>query len=206
MATVGADESGMRTTRRPLPSRNRSTGKVGAGGRLVPRGRGGVPRAIVLVGMAANLTRTIAQVTSAVPQPLPVFVYGTLRPGEVNWEHRLEGRVVDAVPARLDGVALVDCGPYPAAVERPGAPGVAGDLLWVEPALWGRTVELLDELEGYVPGDRDNLFERVVRAVVTGAGTVDAWVYLAGHELAAADVPEVPGGDWVAYRAASGEG
>ena len=45
MATVGADESGSSTTRRPFSSWKRSTGKAGAGGRL---------RRLV-TGMAANL-------------------------------------------------------------------------------------------------------------------------------------------------------
>lgn len=195
MATAGALESGMKTTRRPLSSRKRSTLKVGAGGRLL--------RALT-VGMGAKLTRSITAVTVAVPVVRPVFVYGTLRPGQVNWEHRLAGRVVEARPGRLPGVALLDCGPYPAAVERPGAPGVAGDLVWVDPGRWAETMRLLDDLEGYVPGAPDNLYERALRPVDTHDGPVEAWVYLAGRDLAEAPIPEIPGGDWVAHQAGEG--
>jgi gamma-glutamylcyclotransferase (GGCT)/AIG2-like uncharacterized protein YtfP len=136
----------------------------------------------------------------AFPERLPVFVYGTLRPGQINWEYRLEGRVVRSTPGRLAGVALLDCGPYPAAHERAGAGGIVGDLVWLDPDGWAGTLALLDELEGYVAGQPDNLFERVVRTVASDAGPVDAWVYLAGQELLEAGIPEIAGGDWVAHR------
>jgi gamma-glutamylcyclotransferase (GGCT)/AIG2-like uncharacterized protein YtfP len=66
----------------------------------------------------------------------PVFVYGTLRPGQPNWERLLAGRTERTAPGWLGEVDLLDCGHYPAAVERPGASGAAGDVVWIRPAVW----------------------------------------------------------------------
>ncbi|MCC9704364.1 gamma-glutamylcyclotransferase [Streptomyces sp. MNU76] len=51
---------------------------------------------------------------------LPVFVYGTLRPGEPNHDLFLRGRTAAEEPARMRGMALYDGPGYPYAVERLG--------------------------------------------------------------------------------------
>jgi gamma-glutamylcyclotransferase (GGCT)/AIG2-like uncharacterized protein YtfP len=51
---------------------------------------------------------------------LPIFVYGTLRPGEPNHGLLLRGRTVAEEPARMRGMALYDGPGYPYAVERLG--------------------------------------------------------------------------------------
>jgi gamma-glutamylcyclotransferase (GGCT)/AIG2-like uncharacterized protein YtfP len=127
----------------------------------------------------------------------PVFVYGTLRPGQPNWERLLAGPSVRVVAGRLAGVVLLDCEHYPAAVERPGAGGAAGEVVWIRPGAWSAVLAALDQLEGYDPTDPDRLFDRVVRPVDTADGPVDCWVYLAGRMLAASARPVVAGGDWV---------
>ncbi|MGH9009408.1 MAG: gamma-glutamylcyclotransferase family protein [Acidimicrobiia bacterium] len=131
----------------------------------------------------------------------PVFVYGTLRPGQANWERLLAAAAERVVGGRLAGVVLLDCGHYPAAVERPGAGGAAGEVVWIQPHAWAATMAALDYLEGYDPADSDRLFDRVVRSVTTAEGPVDCWVYLAGRMLAGSARPVVTGGDWVAYCA-----
>lgn len=129
----------------------------------------------------------------------PVFAYGTLRPGQPNWARILEGRSERVEAGRLRGVALLDCGYYPAAVDRAGAGGTIGDIVWIRPVDWPAVLAALDHLEGYDPADPDPLFDRVVRPVDSADGPVDCWVYLAGRRLAEAVLPEVPEGDWVRY-------
>ena len=131
----------------------------------------------------------------------PVFVYGTLRPGQPNWRRLLAATAERVVTGRLAGVALLDCGHYPAAVERRGASFVVGDVVWIRPHAWLTTLAGLDHLEGYDPADSDRLYERVVRSVDTPDGPVDCWVYLAGTMLAGSARPVVTGGDWVAHCA-----
>ena len=130
----------------------------------------------------------------------PVFVYGTLRPGQRNWELLLAGRSERVLAGRLPGVVLLDCGHYPAAVERPGAGGAAGEAVWIRPGAWSATLAALDRLEGYDSADAHRLFDRVVRRVETAHGPVDCWVYLAGPLLARASRPVLSNGDWVAHR------
>ncbi len=131
----------------------------------------------------------------------PVFVYGTLRPGQPNWGPLLAAASDRVVAGRLAGVVLLDCGRYPAAIERPGAGEVVGEVVWIQPDAWLTTLAALDHLEGYDPADPDRLFDRVVRSVTTDEGSVNCWVYLAGRMLAGSARPVVPDGDWVAYYA-----
>jgi gamma-glutamylcyclotransferase (GGCT)/AIG2-like uncharacterized protein YtfP len=130
-----------------------------------------------------------------------VFVYGTLRPGQPNWERLLAGRAERVVAGRLGGVVLLDCGHYPAAVERPGAGGAVGEVVWIRPADWSAALAALDHLEEYDPADPQRLFDRVVRPVETADGPVDCWVYLAGRMLAESARPVVADGDWATHCA-----
>ncbi|MGI5341551.1 gamma-glutamylcyclotransferase family protein [Streptomyces sp. CA-181903] len=131
--------------------------------------------------------------------PLPVFVYGTLRRGGVNYAAFLRGRTADEVPARLAGAVLYEGPGYPFAVTAP-AGEVRGELMTLAPAGHAAVLAALDELEGHRPGDPGSLYDRVVREVRTERGaTVRAWVYLAGERIARrlrAEGVRVPGGDW----------
>jgi gamma-glutamylcyclotransferase (GGCT)/AIG2-like uncharacterized protein YtfP len=129
----------------------------------------------------------------------PVFVYGTLRPGQPNWGWSLAGATERVLTGRLPGVVLLDCGRYPAAVERPDAAGAAGEVVWIRSDLWSAVVGALDRLEGYDPAAPDPLFVRVVRAVETAEGQTECLVYLAGPTLAGSARAVVMDGDWVAH-------
>ena len=145
---------------------------------------------------------------NAANRQLPVFVYGTLRPGQPNWERLLAGHSERVVAGRLPGAILLDCGHYPAAVERPGADaagGAAGEVVWIAPAAWSAVLTALDHLEGFAPGDPDPLFDRVVRPVDTADGSVDCWVYLAGRPLSDPARAVVAGGDWAVHCAGVAE-
>ncbi|WP_328970549.1 gamma-glutamylcyclotransferase family protein [Streptomyces sp. NBC_00239] len=140
---------------------------------------------------------------SAGPE-LPFFVYGTLRPGEVNHDLFLRGRTAAEVPARLPDAVLYDGPGYPYAVQRAGGE-VVGELVTPAP---GRHPELLAELdrleEYYGPGLVRNLYERVVRRVLLAdGGAVEAWVYLAAPSLArrlTTTATPIPTGNWLHPR------
>ncbi|KAB7844989.1 gamma-glutamylcyclotransferase family protein [Streptomyces mobaraensis] len=131
--------------------------------------------------------------------PLPVFVYGTLRRGGVNYDAFLRGRTAGEVPALLAGAVLYEGPGYPFAVSAP-AGEIRGELMTLAPAGRAAVLAALDELEGHRPGDPGNLYDRVVRDVRTERGeTVRAWVYLAAERVARrlrAEGVRVPGGDW----------
>ncbi|MCX5378459.1 gamma-glutamylcyclotransferase family protein [Streptomyces sp. NBC_00091] len=132
---------------------------------------------------------------------LPFFVYGTLRPGEVNHDLFLRGRTAAEEPARLPDAALYEGPGYPYAVDRPGR-AIAGELITAAPGAYGELLVALDLLEEYAgPGRPGNVYDRVAREAVRPDGSrVLAWVYLAAAPLAhrlAESGTEIPGGDWL---------
>ncbi|MFF4830275.1 gamma-glutamylcyclotransferase family protein [Streptomyces sp. NPDC001315] len=152
---------------------------------------------------------------------LPFFVYGTLRPGEVNHDLFLRGRTRSEAPARLAGAVLYDGPGYPYAVEEPGvgsgggdedgsgdgngSGGVRGELVTALPDAYAELLVDLDRLEEYAPGDPRNLYERVEREVVRVADgvAVRAWVYVAAPTVAMrlrARGRPIEGGDWLTRR------
>lgn len=133
--------------------------------------------------------------------PLPFFVYGTLRPGEVNHDLFLRGRTASQEPARLPDAALYDGPGYPYAVHRPGS-AVVGELITATPGAYAELLAALDLLEEYRgPGSPRNVYDRLAREAQRPDGTaVRAWVYLAAPPLAhrlARSGTEIPGGDWL---------
>ncbi|MFB6806886.1 gamma-glutamylcyclotransferase family protein [Streptomyces sp. NPDC056387] len=135
---------------------------------------------------------------------LPFFVYGTLRPGEVNHALFLRGRTVAEEPARLPDALLYDGPGYPYAVQHPGSQ-IVGELVTPAPGDYGRLLAELDRLEEYHgPGRPLNVYDRVRRDAVRPDGSrTPAWVYLAAPLLARrlrASGTEIPGGDWFARR------
>lgn len=132
---------------------------------------------------------------------LPFFVYGTLRPGEVNHDMFLRGRTAAEEPALLPDAALYEGPGYPYAVARPGA-AIRGELVTPEPEAYAELLVALDLLEEYRgPGLPGNVYDRVAREALRPDGIrVLAWVYLAAAPLARAlarSGTEIPGGDWL---------
>ncbi|WP_454721388.1 MULTISPECIES: gamma-glutamylcyclotransferase family protein [Cupriavidus] len=127
-----------------------------------------------------------------------VFVYGTLRAGEVN-DLNAAARAHGIAAPRLLGRAAVpgrlyDFGSYPGLVLDAAAPAVAGDLYEVDAAL----MPVLDEIEEVYPGQA-SLFVREERAVSAAGGPVTCLLYPVA-EAAVAGLPRIASGDWVAYR------
>lgn len=120
---------------------------------------------------------------------LPIFCYGTLRPGWSNsriWMGRAD--VAHDGACYAIGVALHDAGPFPYARSSTNSV-TAGALIMPHPGLYGDILERLDMLEG-VP----NHYHRTTVAVHTPYGIECAWIYLAASDVSR--LPEVPSNDW----------
>lgn len=116
-----------------------------------------------------------------------LFVYGTLRPGDVRWSF-LEPWVVDdgvddAVPGSLYDTGLG----YPAAIFD-GRGTILGRTYELRRATLDEALAVIDEEEGTVSG----LYHRVEVRTRTG---IDAWAYSYGSGL---DLTPIAGGDWLA--------
>ncbi|WP_250472505.1 gamma-glutamylcyclotransferase family protein [Caballeronia sp. GAFFF1] len=136
-----------------------------------------------------------------------VFVYGTLRAGEINDINRAAERSGIAAPQWI-GTAhargrLYDFGAYPGLVlDEEGGTPVKGDVYRIEDAL----VAVLDEIEEVYPGV-EGLFRAHrlhVDVELDGEAThVDCLIYPVTAS-AVQGLPRIEGGDWVAHRAARG--
>ncbi|MDR5854748.1 gamma-glutamylcyclotransferase [Caballeronia sp. LZ062] len=135
-----------------------------------------------------------------------VFVYGTLRAGEINDINGAAERSGIAAPQWIGAAhvrgRLFDFGSYPGLVlDEAGAP-VKGDVYRIEDAL----VAVLDEIEEVYPGV-EGLFRAHrlhVDVELEGEAThVDCLVYPV-TAAAAEGLPRIEGGDWVVHRAARG--
>lgn len=115
-----------------------------------------------------------------------LFVYGTLRPGDVRWHFLAPFAADEGVDDAVDG-CLYDtgCG-YPAAIF--GAGGVVrGRRYGLVDDLLDDALTILDDVEGSVAG----LYRRVT--VTTHAGHT-AWAYEYGSGL---HLTPIPSGDWL---------
>ena len=109
---------------------------------------------------------------------LPVFVYGTLLPGETNYDTFLKGKTVSERPASVRGVLyLADTGDYPFLRAEEGT--VQGVLMDIRPECFIDTLRALDGLEEYFPHDEDaSVYLRRESAIRLENGKeVRAWVY-----------------------------
>jgi gamma-glutamylcyclotransferase (GGCT)/AIG2-like uncharacterized protein YtfP len=135
-----------------------------------------------------------------------VFVYGTLRPGQGNYQRLLAGRTVRESPAIAKGLALYGRG-FPYAVPQSGA-RIVGDLITIESSLYREVLADLDILEGYHPQQSSvSHYIRVTRSVIAnhalpGGGTWEAfhmaWIYLAGPDIDPTRMPRIADDDWLA--------
>lgn len=135
-----------------------------------------------------------------------VFVYGTLRPGQVNYP-LLRPAVAESVPALLHSHALraATTARYPYAA-RDENHSVTGDLLQLRPGTETAALERLDVLEGYDPRLPPGKCHYIrVRLIVTtvapssagaAGSSVEAWVYVAGPATPVATLHVVEAGDW----------
>ncbi len=131
------------------------------------------------------------------PEHLPIFVYGTLRPGGRAFRRiaLFVRRVESAVLRQAD---LYDLGAYPMAL--PGSGQVVGELLTLHAEVYAYALHHLDRYEGYDAERDDGLYLRRRVEVTTADGrAMAAWTYLGVAETIGG-YPLIPGGDWLARK------
>lgn len=138
-----------------------------------------------------------------------VFVYGTLRAGEIN--DLAQAAATRGLPAaRLVGAAsvpgvLVDFGDWPGLIPVADGRRVRGDVYQVQPAL----LALMDEIEEYVPGQPCCFVRREIaarlEAPAAGAVEIPCQYYPIDPALRGA-AADIPGNDWIAHRRARAAG
>lgn len=144
---------------------------------------------------------TSATDTPELAPQLPVFVYGTLRPGEKNYPGYLAGRTLCELSGTVAGeLFFVAEGGYP--YLQPGAGRVHGELMVLAPHQYGETLKCLDALEEYDSQDEANsvyLRRRTKVRLADGSERL-AWVYywnladLVGRKIASGDFSDRPRG------------
>lgn len=119
-------------------------------------------------------------------------VYGTLRPGEANAD--LWAGLADSVgTATVSGFRLVTNGGFPYALPADRHDSIVVDVLApLDPAAAHILGRRLDRLEG-VPYH----YRRHTVAVAIDGPPFDVVLYVPTHPSDYADLPPVPGGDWV---------
>ena len=143
---------------------------------------------------------------AAEPQQLPLFVYGTLKPGEPNYRAYLAGRTLAEYSAMLRSAALFTDGIYPFLVVEPALVDpldhVRGTLVVLAPEHYVETLRRIDWLEDYKPYSPWSLYERITTVVEIPDGAAEAWTYAAGARVLASiragRLRKLPGGKWSA--------
>ncbi len=127
-----------------------------------------------------------------------VFVYGTLRSGEINDLEKLAERLGLGKPGRLGQAStsgtLYDFGDWPGLVAAPGGKAIAGDVYAVDEAL----LAAMDAVEEYEPGQNTLFVRRSLRLEVDGQ-LLDCFFYPVDPAQLGTAVP-IEHHDWVAYR------
>lgn len=127
-----------------------------------------------------------------------VFIYGTLRAGEINDINLAAARHAIGQPRLVGRTAvagrLFDFGTYPGMVVDAQAELVIGDVYEVDDAL----VAVLDEIEQVYPGVDGLFVSQKVNLEVAGE-RLECLFYPVAH-YAVKGRPQIPGGDWVAHR------
>lgn len=145
-----------------------------------------------------TVTRELCDAHDASDEAIYAFVYGTLRAGEINDMMRAAARHGIAAPVYVGsaslGGRLYDFGHYPGMVLADADQHVTGDIYRIPAAL----IPVLDEIEAVYPGEA-GLFVREMHDVACD-GAMYACIVYPVSESAVGQLPQISGGDWVAYR------
>lgn len=108
-------------------------------------------------------------------RPPAIFVYGTLKQGEIN--HFLLAPHVYSIERGSIRGTLYDAGDFPALVEGTGQ--VHGQIIHVKDDDLTSVLTVLDRLEGYRPENEEHslYLRRVIEVTTTGGATSPAFAY-----------------------------
>ncbi|WP_456275103.1 gamma-glutamylcyclotransferase [Bacillus sp. AK128] len=121
-----------------------------------------------------------------------VFVYGTLRIGETN-HYLLERSSLVAEQCWTFGEMFDSGFGYPA-IRKSTTSLIYGELYSVN----DEELKQLDELEDYIEGGTDNLYNRISQTIHTDTKTIQAFIYVA-NDIRLLQEP-ITHGDWKRYR------
>lgn len=125
----------------------------------------------------------------------PVFVYGTLRQGECNYNRLLADVATEVQPAFLADAEMYSGPGFPYVVRGNG--NVVGEVISFDD--YDETLQRLDWLEGFRGEGMNNHYDRVLVTVTTEAGvSIEAWTYFAGRRFDSELRGRVQTGDWLA--------
>lgn len=120
-----------------------------------------------------------------------VFVYGTLRKGEI-YSSLLEKAEYTAADM-VKGFILRDLGEYPMAFERGDDSLIAIEIYKIDQF----TLHQLDILEGYIEGDESSLYHRKTVQSISGKS---GYIYYGKDEKKYLSYDIIPCGDWKKKR------
>ncbi|WP_187118801.1 gamma-glutamylcyclotransferase family protein [Bacillus marasmi] len=123
-----------------------------------------------------------------------VFTYGTLRDDERN-HYLLKDAILVARQAWTTG-ELYDTGLGSPAMKQSSRGRVYGDLYLVS----DEELQKLDKLEGFHPGGKQNLFERMQQFVSHDSGEKLAYVYVISEKKESMLKTKIKQGDWKLYK------
>jgi gamma-glutamylcyclotransferase (GGCT)/AIG2-like uncharacterized protein YtfP len=127
-----------------------------------------------------------------------VFVYGTLRAGEINDINVAAARHAIGTPRHVGRTAvagrLFDFGAYPGMVADASATPVIGEVYEIDDAL----VPVLDEIEAVYPGVQGLFSAEQIEIEVQGRPMPCLFYPVAPDAVQGR--PEIHCGDWVAHR------
>ncbi len=139
-------------------------------------------------------------------EQLPVFVYGTLRTGQGNWQCFLQGRTIATHPAIAPDQKMYVTN-YAYVTDGPGYQ-VIGELMEIQPQIYEQVMRDLDGLEDYDPRQPERgLYVRVQREVVVirddgRERRQHAWIYHLNpcRRDSYSDADLVIHGDWLRHE------
>lgn len=134
------------------------------------------------------------------PEYLPMFTYGTLRPGECN--HHIVANTTDTIlDGSIKGFEMVSNGGFPYIIDADEDHEIQGSLFFVKEDEFPMVSWRMDMLEGtrFDPMDDRNHYTRQKRTVSTEQGEFEAWVYvppLCDQAHLRETLTLVPSGNW----------
>jgi len=146
-----------------------------------------------------------------VSQALPIFVFGTLRPGQGNFRTAQSGKAIEDIrPAKIFGVAMIS-GPessFPRSIVKDDNEySMIGDLIYLKKSRGGdETRKNMDQLESFrIKHPSNSLYNRVARDVeiLKDDGTIQtvkAWIYVSNRVNELDEKNTIKNGDWFELR------
>lgn len=129
------------------------------------------------------------------------LVYGTLRPGDGNYNHFLAGDTIFEENVQLEGFTMYAGSGYPYLAY--GNNTVTATFVTVSDEKYEDVLRRLDMLEGFTSFDSNtNHYDRKLHTFILNGEEKQAWIYLASswvHNDIRDTFPVLQSGDWIKH-------